>query len=139
MRLSPRERTLVYLREHIDQCDSEDRPAGWRIKIPKGAETQENACYQGAFVPFDIGKRHPEVLLLGMVYLGNDDEQQNLVLNPLQRRPSKGPIITALGVIEQIETGPRKQTVQQQTSKGCGCIFVFFIAVLGLAAEGLFF
>ena len=105
--------------------------AGFRLKVLKGAETQANAPYKNAFLPFDVAKRYPELLTIS----GLDYDSE------LQRRPSKGPIVIAPGQIGEIESqGSRQPAVVAPIGSGTepkksGCLVLF--ALLGSSLVAL--
>ena len=65
--------------------------AGFRMKAIKGETSEQHLIYDKAFLPFDVAKRHPE--LLGIRDVDHDE---------LQRKPSKGKIVQSPGVVKDM-------------------------------------
>ncbi len=128
-RASPIEKARLYLADAEERKRNGNELAGWRLKVKRGAETSQNAIYNGAFLPFDVGRKFPELLAIS----GLDFDSE------LQRRPAKGPIVVAPNQFSEITPGSRKPnasppvTVQPARPKkrsGCLGVLLFFVAMV---------
>lgn len=99
--LIDRDLPIEKIRRYIAEAEQDKRNgnelAGWRLKVKRGTETSENSIYNGAFLPFDVGRKFPELLAIS-----------GLDFDPLQRRPAKGPVVVAPKQLSEITPGSRK-------------------------------
>jgi len=133
-RASPIERARIYLANVEERKRNGNQIAGWRLKVQSGAKTSQNSIYNGAFLPFEIGKQNPE--LLAIVGLELDNE--------LQRRPAKGSIVVGPNQVADIKVGAKKSTVTRQSNpqmtsqpKRKGCLGILLAAVFIVVAMAL--
>ncbi len=126
-RASPIEKARLYLTDAEERKRNGNEHAGWRLKVKRGAETSQNLIYNGAFLPFDVGRKFPELLAIS----GLDFDSE------LQRRPAKGPVVVAPNQLSEITPGSRvpanaPQIVQQPTlkKKRSGCLGILFLLVM---------
>jgi hypothetical protein len=87
------EKVNLYLAELGERKKLGYECAGWRLKVKRGNETQSNKIYDGAFLPFSVGKQYPEILAISG--LEND--------RVLHQKPKKGPIVFAPNEIGEID------------------------------------
>lgn len=128
-RASPIEKARLYLADAEERKRNGNELAGWRLKVKRGAETSQNSIYNGAFLPFDVGRKSPELLAIS----GLDFDVE------LQRRPAKGPIVVAPNQLSEITPGSRKPTAspsvtvqltRRETRSGCTGMLLFFVAIV---------
>jgi hypothetical protein len=96
-RASPIEKARLYLADVEERKRRGEDLAGWRLKVKRGAETSANSVYNGAFLPFDVGRKFPELLAIS-----------GLDFDTLQRRPAKGPVVVAPKQLSEITPVSRK-------------------------------
>ena len=133
-RASPIEKARLYLTDAEERKQNGSELAGWRLKVKRGAETSQNAIYNGAFLPFDVGRKFPELLAIS----GLDFDSE------LQRRPTKGPIVVAPNQLTEITPGTRKASVftpiavqHSRTKKQSGCLSLLLILIAILVSTCL--
>jgi len=128
-RASPIGKARLYLADAAERKRNGNELAGWRLKVKRGAETSQNTIYNGAFLPFDVGCKFPELLAIS----GLDFDSE------LQRRPAKGPIVVAPNQLSEITPGSRKASVstpiavqpsRPKKRNGCLGLLLFLIAIL---------
>lgn len=134
-RAPPLEKARLYLAEAEQRKRDGSQIAGWRLKVKRGAETSKNSIYNGAFLPFEVGRQFPELLAIS----GLDFDTE------LQRRPAKGPIITAPNQVSEITpsskpkatqySGPTETSVKQGGCFGMALIFIAGLITLTLAVS----
>lgn len=133
-RASPIEKARLYLADAEERKRNGNELAGWRLKVKRGAETSQNTIYNGAFLPFDVGRKFPELLAIS----GLDFDSE------LQRRPAKGPIVVAPNQLSEITPGSREASVstpvavqQSPHKKRSGCLGLLLILIAMLFSTGL--
>jgi len=133
-RAPPLEKARLYLADAEQRKRNGNELAGWRLKVKRGAETSQNANYNGAFLPFDVGRQFPELLAISGLDLDTE----------LQRRPAKGPIVTAPNHLSEITPGSRKPTRSSQiavpsttSKKRGGCLGMLLLFTVGATALAL--
>lgn len=132
-RASPIDKARVYLADAEERRRNGNELAGWRLKVKRGAETSQNSIYNGAFLPFDVGRNFPELLAIS----GLDFDTE------LQRRPAKGPIVIAPNQLSEITPRPRtpvaspragQPPAQPKGKQGCaGMLFLLVMLVLSIS------
>ena len=133
-RASPIEKARLYLTDAEERKRNGNEIAGWRLKVRRGAETSQNTIYNGAFLPFDVGRKFPELLAISGLDLDSE----------LQRRPAKGPIVIAPNELSEITPGSRKASVsapvavqQSRSKKRSGCLGLLLVLKAILFLTGL--
>ena len=133
-RASPIEKARLYLADAEEQTRNGNELAGWRLKVKRGAETSQNTIYNGVFLPFDVGRKFPELLAIS----GLDYDSE------LQRRPAKGLIVVAPNQLTEITPGTRKASVptpiavqHSRPQKRNGCLGLLLILIAILFSTGL--
>lgn len=133
-RASPIEKARLYLADAEERKRNGNELAGWRLKVKRGSESSENTIYNGAFLPFDVGRKFPALLAIS----GLDFDSE------LQRRPAKGPIVVAPNQLTEITPGTRKASdptpiaVQHsRIKKRSGCLGLFLFLITTLVSTGL--
>jgi hypothetical protein len=92
---SPIERVESYL-ARIEQLKSGGyKCAGWRLKVKKGGESSATEIYDGAFLPFAIGKAFPEIL----ARFGYLEDYEYRVLH---QKPDKGPVVLGPNLVGEV-------------------------------------
>jgi len=126
-RASPIEKARLYLADAEERKRNGNELAGWRLKVKRGAETSQNAIYNGAFLPFDVGRKFPELLAIS----GLDFDSE------LQRTPAKGPIVISPKQLSEITPGTRKPARSPQisgpskdTGKRGGCLGILLLTIV---------
>ena len=129
----PIEKARRYLAQAAEDKRNGNELAGWRLKVKRGAETSENSVYNGAFLPFDVGRQFPEILAISGLDFGT-----------LQRRPAKGPIVLAPKQLSEITLSSRKPTESIQNfvpstipRKRGGCLGLLLFIVVVASSLGL--
>lgn len=133
-RASPIEKARLYLADAEERKRNGNELAGWRLKVKRGAETSQNTIYNGVFLPFDVGRKFPELWAIS----GLDFDSE------LQRRPTKGPIVVAPNQMSEITPGSRRASVstpiavqQSRPKKRSGCLGLLLILIAILFSTGL--
>lgn len=132
-RASPIEKAQLYLADAEERKREWNELAGWRLKVKSGAETSKNSIYNGAFLPFEVGRQHPELLAIS-----------GLDFSELQRTPAKGPFIVAPNQLSEVSVGkraPRTASAVAQTAsregKKTGCLWLLIMFATVLCSVGL--
>ncbi len=97
------EKVKLYLNGIRERKENGYVIAGFRVKIPVEFQSESNKAYSGAFIPYDVACKYPEIIAA----CGVDQ------VDYIQRKPQHGPIVMAPNQVEDI--AQQKETSVSKT------------------------